>query len=75
VFMDCVLPNMNGLETTQKLRQAESAGNHTIIIGMSASAMEAEKQRCLAAGMDDFLPKPIRFEDLERTAQRWFDFR
>jgi CheY-like chemotaxis protein len=65
VLMDVQMPVMNGYEATQKIRQKEKlTGNHMIIIGLTASNMKGDKEKCLQAGMDDFVSKPMRIKDL-----------
>ncbi|MDD2220104.1 MAG: response regulator, partial [Desulfoplanes sp.] len=74
VFMDCQMPVMDGYEATQKIREKEkqSQNNHRIpIIAMTAHAMPTDKQRCLAAGMDDYLSKPFGLEDIKKCLKRW----
>jgi signal transduction histidine kinase/CheY-like chemotaxis protein len=64
VLMDCQMPVMDGYQTTEKLRQREGTARHTHVIAVTASAMASDRTRCLEAGMDDFLTKPISTKDL-----------
>jgi CheY-like chemotaxis protein len=65
ILMDVMMPNMDGLEATGKIREAErSDGTHTPIIAMTAFAMVGDRERCLAAGMDAYLTKPITSQRL-----------
>jgi CheY-like chemotaxis protein len=65
ILMDVQMPVMNGYEATHKIRQKEKVtGNHLIIIGLTASNMKGDKEKCLEAGMDDFVSKPMRIKDL-----------
>jgi CheY-like chemotaxis protein/HPt (histidine-containing phosphotransfer) domain-containing protein len=70
VLMDMLMPVMDGLETTRRIRASEAAGQHLPIIAMTASAMESDRDMCLAAGMDDYLSKPIRAPELQALLQR-----
>ncbi len=70
ILMDCQMPIMDGLEATRQLRQRES-DHHTIIIAMTASALTEDRDAALAAGMDDFLSKPVRLEELRQVINRW----
>lgn len=72
VFMDCQMPVKDGYITTQELRQLEAgSGRHTIVIALTAHAMPADREKCLAAGMDDYISKPVEQEDLEILLNRW----
>ena len=78
VFMDCQMPVMDGYEATARIRRLEDSNSLPAkkalpVIAMTANNSEGEEQRCLDAGMDDFLPKPLRLRDLETTLQRWFN--
>jgi CheY-like chemotaxis protein len=65
VLMDVQMPEMDGLETTQAIRQREARlGGHVPIIAMTAQAMSGDRERCLAAGMDEYVTKPIRADQL-----------
>lgn len=72
ILMDCLMPEMNGFEATRALRQFESAtGGHTVIIAMTASGREEDRQACFAAGMDDYLTKPVQMDALAAALERW----
>ncbi len=71
ILMDCHMPGMDGFQATEELRRREGELIHTPIIAMTASALDEDRQRCLAAGMDDYLAKPIRDGELEAVLQRW----
>lgn len=75
VFMDCQMPNMDGFEATveiRKLEQQQMRGRLTIV-ALTASAMAADKERCLAAGMDAYLSKPIKKENILDALKQWLD--
>ena len=72
VLMDCQMPVMDGFEATRRIRKQESAGRQRVpIIAMTANAMPGDRQRCLEAGMDDYLSKPIDPADLESLLLHW----
>jgi CheY-like chemotaxis protein len=68
--MDYQLPGIDGLETTRRIRQRLAGGRPVRIIALTANAGASVREACLEAGMDDFLPKPVRFEQLVETLDR-----
>jgi signal transduction histidine kinase/DNA-binding LytR/AlgR family response regulator len=78
VFMDVQMPVMDGLEATRQIRQYEREQYHltqiqpqTVIIAMTANALRGDRERCLAAGMDDYISKPVRPETIQAVIERW----
>ena len=74
IFMDCQMPGMDGFEATSRIRALEAAtGTRIPIIAMTAHAMAGDRERCLEAGMDDYLTKPIQRPTLQETLRKWLD--
>jgi two-component system, sensor histidine kinase and response regulator len=71
ILMDCQMPIMDGYETTRKIREQESGAKHIPIIALTAHAMKGADNACRAAGMDDYLSKPIDREQLQQALDRW----
>ncbi|HEY9678520.1 MAG TPA: response regulator [Drouetiella sp.] len=72
VLMDCQMPEMDGFETTGEIRKLEeSTGKHIPIIGLTAHAMEGDRDKCIAAGMDDYLSKPTSLDKLAKVLKKW----
>jgi signal transduction histidine kinase/DNA-binding NarL/FixJ family response regulator len=75
VLLDCAMPELDGYETCRRLRQMEGQGEgqprRVPVIALTAHAMEGEREKCLAAGMDDFLAKPYRVDELTAVLDRW----
>jgi signal transduction histidine kinase/CheY-like chemotaxis protein/HPt (histidine-containing phosphotransfer) domain-containing protein len=71
ILMDCQMPVMDGYEATRQIRAKETDGRHTPIIAVTANAMQGDRETCLACGMDDFLPKPYKQDQLKALLDRW----
>ncbi|MBL8173118.1 MAG: response regulator [Bryobacterales bacterium] len=71
VLMDCMMPEMDGFEATREIREREHGGSRIPVIALTAHALQAERDRCLRSGMDDYITKPVHLEVLRQTLERW----
>ena len=77
IFMDVMMPEMDGLEASRLLRKRQLTGeqknyaSRIVVVAMTAHAMQGDREKCLAAGMDDYLPKPVRPNDVRSMIERW----
>jgi signal transduction histidine kinase/ligand-binding sensor domain-containing protein/ActR/RegA family two-component response regulator len=74
VFMDCEMPEMDGYEATRRIREKEGlGGGHLPIVAMTANAMKGDREKCLAAGMDAYLAKPVRKREIAEMLEIWLE--
>ena len=67
IFMDLNMPGIDGIETTRRIRQLDSVGENTTIVALTADATPEARERCLQAGMDGFVTKPFKLDELEKV--------
>jgi PAS domain S-box-containing protein len=71
VLMDCQMPEMDGFQATAEIRKMEGESRHTPILAITANALQGDKEKCLAAGMDGYIAKPVRLETLSEALSAW----
>jgi len=71
IFMDCMMPGMDGYEATRAIRNMDSSNSKSVIVALTANAIRGDREKCLESGMNDYLAKPLRNKELDRVLNRW----
>lgn len=71
VFMDCQMPEMDGFEACREIRNRDLGGTRIPIVAITANAMKGDRERCIASGMDDYVSKPFKQDDLRAAIEKW----
>jgi len=71
ILMDCNMPIMDGWQATEKIRQTDGPNKLTPIIAVTANAMKGDREKCIQAGMDDYISKPVERKRLEEVLSKW----
>jgi len=71
IFMDCQMPEMDGYTATAEIRKRSRPDGRVAIVAMTAEAMQGSRERCLAAGMDDYITKPVRLDGMIEALKKW----
>lgn len=77
IFMDCQMPEMDGFESTQRIRDLENQEKRdtATIVALTANAMKGDREKCIAAGMNDYLSKPLKEQELESILRKWLGYK
>jgi CheY-like chemotaxis protein len=70
IFMDVNMPEMDGIDTTKLIRQMPEPYNKITVIALTADAMQEDKEKCIAAGMNDYISKPFRLDEIEEVLKK-----
>jgi CheY-like chemotaxis protein len=71
--MDIQMPEMDGYEATRRIRTDVVKANQPIIIAMTANALQGDREKCMEAGMNDYLSKPIQIDEVKRIIKKWYE--
>jgi signal transduction histidine kinase/DNA-binding response OmpR family regulator len=73
VFMDCQMPELDGYEATAEIRRREYDSRHIPVVAMTAHTMQGDREKCIQAGMDDYIPKPVKRDNIKEVLVRWLE--